>query len=98
VKEAIDKMLPIRIGAIVPKGGVQCARNCAPDTHSPEPHVLPRCRFMILVYMPMMQQAPSGATSFPFIGGPRTPPSEIGSIQMTGHPAVQHLVRFLNWN
>lgn len=67
---------------------------------SPEPHVLPRCRFMVLAYMPVMEHAPAAyGDTFPFAGGPRTPPPEIDSIQMAGgHPAVQHLVRFLNWN
>jgi hypothetical protein len=92
-------MLPIRIGAIVPKGGGLCNGQCAPDTHSQEPHVLPRCRFMILVYMPMMQQAPAAyGDAFPFVGGPHDQPPEINGIQMTGHPSVQNLVRFLNWN
>lgn len=89
--------LPIRIGAFMSKGAMLCG-GCG-IVHQQEPHPQPNCRFLMLIYMPVMERAaPAMARSMPFIGGPRTPPVEIAHVSMASHPAVQHLMRFLHWN
>lgn len=90
--------LSIRVGAIVQGGGVVC-EGCGPGHQQEPPHPQPNCRFLALVYMPVMRQAPPGmAHAIPFIGGPCTPPIEINGVQMADNPAAQQLLRFLHWN
>lgn len=97
--ESPASYLPIRIGAIVPDGGLTCV-GCGPEPHSQQPHIQPRFRFILLVYMPVVERVPPAmAYAMPFIGGPHTPPVEINGVQTAGNPQVtERFIRFLNWN
>lgn len=89
-----DELLPIRIGAIVPDAAMIC-EVCSPEFG---PHTMPRCRFALLVWMPVMTKAPQAMPTVQFIGGPRTPPLAINGVQAINHQGVERFMRFIHCN